>query len=83
MRTLRVATAVETISLTVLLLNLATAHIKAISSLVGPLHGAAYLTVVAATLALPSAAATGARWRSAVPVVGGLLALRRLRKAGA
>ncbi|WP_214412045.1 hypothetical protein [Sphaerisporangium fuscum] len=79
MRTLRIAVGVECSSLTVLLINLFTIHMKAISSLVGPLHGAAYLAVITATALAPSTASSGARWRAAIPAIGGLLALWRLR----
>ncbi|MFF3765645.1 DUF3817 domain-containing protein [Streptomyces sp. NPDC001922] len=75
MRTLRLAAAVEAASFVALLGNLCTAHIPTITTLVGPLHGTAYLAVIAAT-ALTATAPTSARWQSAVPGVGGLLALR-------
>ncbi|SPL96552.1 unnamed protein product [[Actinomadura] parvosata subsp. kistnae] len=83
MRALRVAVAVETLSLAVLLVNLVTVHLKAVSSLVGPVHGGAYLAVIACTVLVPGSAATGARWRAWIPAVGGLLAVRRLRLAPA
>ncbi|TDD89917.1 DUF3817 domain-containing protein [Actinomadura darangshiensis] len=76
MRALRIAAAAEAVSLAVLLVNLATAHVEAISSLVGPLHGIAYLEVIVLTLLQP--AVPGARWRAVVPGVGGLLAAHRL-----
>jgi hypothetical protein len=74
---LRVATVVELATLLVLLTNLATVHWEAISSLVGPTHGCAYLLVVALMFRQPGA---GPRTRAIalIPVVGGLLALRRL-----
>ncbi|MDT0342685.1 DUF3817 domain-containing protein [Streptomyces litchfieldiae] len=77
MRTLRIAAAVEAVSLTALLGNVLTAHASAVSALVGPLHGTAYLVVIAATVAAPAAPPGSAR-RALVPGVGGLLALRRL-----
>ena len=79
MRTLRIAVAVESVSLLVLLINLATTRLQAITSLVGPLHGTAYLAVITVTVLAPSTASSGARWRAAIPAIGGLLALRRLR----
>lgn len=79
MRALHVAVAVETLSLAALLVNLSTAHVEAVSSLVGPLHGGAYLAVIALTTLVPGSARAGARWRACVPVIGGLLAVRRLR----
>nr|WP_107393281.1 hypothetical protein [Streptomyces agglomeratus] len=78
MHMLRIAAGAETASFAVLLGNLLTTHTQAITTLVGPLHGTAYLVVIAATSMAPSAASTGARWRSAIPGVGGLLALRRI-----
>ncbi|GAA4971417.1 hypothetical protein HD597_007256 [Nonomuraea thailandensis] len=81
MRALRIAVAVETVSLAVLLVNLFTVHVAGLASLVGPLHGGAYLAVIACTVLVPGSASTGARWRSWIPVIGGLLAVRRLRPA--
>lgn len=77
---LRVAAHVELLSLAVLLVNLATAHLRAVSSLVGPAHGCAYLFVVGATWRL-RAADRRTRAVAWVPGVGGLLALRRLARA--
>ncbi|WSJ90965.1 hypothetical protein OG430_07055 [Streptomyces sp. NBC_01304] len=85
MRTLRIAAHVEAVSLLALLANLLTAHVQAISSLCGPLHGSAYLVVIATTWMIPAGASSGARWRALIPGAGGLLALRRitqLRDAG-
>jgi hypothetical protein len=76
---LRIATGVEAASLVVLLVNLLGTHTKAITTLVGPVHGTAYLVVIAAIALAPTAASSGARWRAAVPGIGGLLALRQIR----
>jgi hypothetical protein len=78
-RTLRIAAVVEAVSLAVLLVNLLTVHARGITSLVGPLHGTAYLVTIAAACMAPAAAGAGARWRAAIPAVGGLLALARIR----
>ncbi|MEU7037751.1 DUF3817 domain-containing protein [Streptomyces sp. NPDC046237] len=78
-RVLRLAAAAEAASLVLLLANLLTTHTPAISSLVGPLHGTAYLVTVAAAWPTPGASASGARRLAFIPGVGGLLALRRLR----
>ncbi|WP_399926144.1 hypothetical protein [Streptomyces kanamyceticus] len=75
-RTLRFAAAAEAASLVLLLGNLFTVHAPALSALLGPLHGTAYLVVIAATWT--AAAAPGTRWRALVPGVGGLLVLRRV-----
>ncbi|MDX3076781.1 DUF3817 domain-containing protein [Streptomyces sp. MI02-7b] len=77
MRPLRIASAVELLSLAVLLANLATVHLPPVSSLMGPVHGCAWLWVVIA-VHRADGSATGARIRALVPGVGGLLALRRL-----
>ncbi|CAM3773815.1 hypothetical protein NOGI109294_12845 [Nocardiopsis gilva] len=82
-RALRIAAMVEAASLTVLLANLATVHAPAVSSLAGPVHGTAYLAVIAAVWLAPTGAASGPRWRAAVPGIGGLIALRRLDRRGA
>ncbi len=74
---LRTAAAVEAGSLLVLLVNLATIHDDTVTSATGPVHGSAYLMVIAATL-LVADAPRGARIAALVPGVGGYLALRRL-----
>jgi hypothetical protein len=76
---LRRTSVVEVASLAVLLGNRASLDVDALSALVGPVHGTAYLATIAlAALASPSAAARALAW---VPVVGGLLALRLSRPA--
>lgn len=80
-RTLRIAAVVEAASLVLLLANLLTVHARPLSSLLGPLHGTAYLAAIASTWMLPSASTAGARWRAIVPGVGGLLVLRRVEAA--
>jgi hypothetical protein len=79
-RWFRVVAAVELVSLVVLLVNLATVHLPAITSLGGPTHGCAYLVVVVATLRDPAAtpATKAVAW---LPGVGGLLVARRLATA--
>ncbi|WP_432753836.1 DUF3817 domain-containing protein [Streptomyces sp. JL2001] len=76
MRILRIAAAVEAVSLALLLLDLVTEHAEVVTSLGGPVHGTAYLTVILVVRLKPPASA-GARWRALVPGVGGLLVLRR------
>lgn len=70
------AARVELVSLIVMLANLATAHLKPLSSLLGPLHGCAYLFVVIAVWR-PDRIDTAARALAVLPGVGGLLALHR------
>ncbi|KAK1181597.1 hypothetical protein B7755_027720 [Streptomyces sp. NBS 14/10] len=81
MRTLRIAAAVEAISLAALLLNLVTVHTKAITTLGGPVHGMCYLTVIVCTWMTPTTST--ARWLAAIPGIGGLLVLRRIQPQGA
>lgn len=77
LRPLRIAAHAELISLVIMLANLATAHLKPVSSLMGPAHGCAYLIVVIATWRVRRAPAP-AKALAVIPGVGGLLALRRL-----
>ncbi|WP_182876518.1 DUF3817 domain-containing protein [Microbispora sp. H10670] len=77
---LRAAAAVELGSLAVLLANLATVHLPPVSSLVGPLHGCAYLFVIVAAARDAGCDLTG-RVLAWLPAVGGLLVLRRLTRA--
>ncbi|WP_343298472.1 hypothetical protein [Streptomyces sp. SID335] len=81
-RTLRIAAVVEAASLVLLLANLLTVHARPLSALLGPLHGTAYLVVIASTWMLPCTSTRAVRWRSVAPGVGGLLVLRRV-EAGA
>ena len=81
LRNLRIAARIELISLIVLLANLATADVKPVASLVGPIHGCAYLFVLGSTWRLRQAAST-AKATAVIPGVGGLLALRQLERAG-
>ena len=80
LRWLRLASWAETVSLLVLLVNLTTAHADAVSSLMGPVHGSAYLATIATAFLLPLPRRT--RLLTLVPGVGGLLALRRVAAAG-
>ncbi|MER6952058.1 hypothetical protein ABT294_49420 [Nonomuraea sp. NPDC000554] len=80
-RPLPIAAAVELVSLIVLLGNLATAHLPAISSLAEPIHGCAYLfTVAAARDPQRTVVAAALAW---LPGIGGLLALWRLDRTAA
>jgi len=75
-RLLRIAAGVELASLVLLLVNLATVHWPPVASLLGPVHGCAYLFVIGATVQVSGDLRN--RLTAAVPGVGGLLALRRL-----
>ncbi|GAB0105643.1 hypothetical protein JMUB6875_46240 [Nocardia sp. JMUB6875] len=74
---LRRAAIIETLSLVLLLLNLATAHLPVISTLIGPVHGCAYLAVIVLAFRLPETR-RGVKALALFPVVGGLLILRAL-----
>ncbi|MDA5282529.1 DUF3817 domain-containing protein [Streptomyces sp. Isolate_45] len=76
-RLLRVCAPLELATLAVLLTNLGALHLQAVAAAVGPLHGCAYLIVVLTTAREPNADRTTIAL-SAVPGVGGVLALRRL-----
>jgi hypothetical protein len=77
LRPLRIAAGVEFVSLIVLFANLASVHWPAISSLIGPTHGCAYLFVIVAAVREP-AATRQTKLMAFIPGVGGLLVLRRL-----
>jgi hypothetical protein len=74
-----VASLVETVSLVVLLTNLATVHVPQVASVMGPVHGFAYLATIATAFLLPLGTRT--RLLTLVPAVGGLLALARARRS--
>ncbi|MEU1542499.1 DUF3817 domain-containing protein [Actinacidiphila glaucinigra] len=78
-RHLRIAAHAELISLTVMLANVLTVHLRPISSLMGPTHGCAYLFVVIATWRYKHAS-VGAKTLALVPGAGGMLALRQLER---
>lgn len=78
---MRIAAAVELVTLAALLVNLLTVHTEVVTSLGGPVHGTAYLAVIALTWATtPVNTTRGTRPRSVVPGIGGLLVLHRLRR---
>jgi hypothetical protein len=77
-RLLRGASLVEFGSLLLLLANLATVHWPGVASLLGPVHGCAYLFVLGASVRATRDLRT--RLLAAVPGIGGLLVLRRLRR---
>ena len=71
-RLLRAAALVELVSLVVLLANLATVHWPPVATLLGPLHGCAYLFVIGA------APDRRRRLTALLPGVGGLLVVASL-----
>jgi hypothetical protein len=77
LRVLKVAAAVEAVTVCLLFLNLFTVHLPAVSSALGPTHGTAYLVTIVTALST-TGASTRAKVLSFVPVIGGYLALRNL-----
>lgn len=75
---LRTAARVELLSLLVLLANLATVHLPWVATLLGPLHGCAYLVVIGATVA--ETRRVRPRLLALVPGIGGVLARRALSR---
>ncbi|WP_063797977.1 hypothetical protein [Streptomyces sp. 150FB] len=76
-RWLRGVSLFETVSLVVLVGNRLTMGYAGLASLVGPLHGTAYLATIA--IGFSAGLSRRARWLCVVPGVGGLLALRAPR----
>ncbi len=78
LRALEVLSILELASVTLLLLNLATLHLRPITATMGPAHGALYLAVVVTALfardLLPRT-----RWMALIPVLGGVLTLWNVR----
>jgi hypothetical protein len=71
MRLLRIAAVVELATLAALLVNLATVHWAPVASLLGPIHGCAYLAVIGATWQMTKSRRS--RLLAVVPGIGGLL----------
>jgi hypothetical protein len=74
LRWLRITAVAEPLTLLLLLVNLATAHVAAIASLLGPVHGMTYLAgiVLAHNAGLP----LRGRVLAWIPAVGAWLATR-------
>jgi hypothetical protein len=77
MRVLKIAAAVEAVTVCLLFANLFTVHWPAVSSVLGPTHGTAYLVTIV-TVLTTSGASGRAKVLAFVPAVGGYLALRNL-----
>ncbi len=77
---LEVASILEALSLTVILVNRFTAHIPAVTSSGGPVHGVLYISTIALALILPLP--RRAKWLAVIPGIGGLLAVTTLRVSG-
>ncbi|MGJ6124401.1 hypothetical protein QN239_17700 [Mycolicibacterium sp. Y3] len=79
LRALSALSALELISVLVLLGNLATVHDPAVTRILGPLHGALYLTVVV-TAVLGRGLAMRTRIGALVPVLSGPLTMVNVRR---
>ncbi|CAM3036296.1 hypothetical protein SAXI111661_15445 [Saccharomonospora xinjiangensis] len=77
--TLTALSLLELLSLAVLLTNLATVHADGVTSVMGPVHGAAYLSVAVIAL-LTRGLRTRTRVLVALPVIGGICALTLVPK---
>lgn len=78
---MRVVSVLELVSLVVILTNRFTVHSPAITSSGGPIHGLLYASTILLALLLPFP--RSAKWLSAVPGFGGLLAVWRARRVAA
>ena len=76
-RVLKIAAAVEAVSVCLLFLNLFTVHGPAVSSALGPAHGTAYLVTIVTALST-AGASRRAKALAFAPAIGGYLALRDL-----
>jgi len=76
-RFFRLAALAELVTLLGLLANLATVHLKPVTSLLGPAHGCAYLVIVLTTWRNGRAPAA-AKLTALLPGIGGYLVLRQL-----
>jgi len=81
LRWLRVAATVEAATLVILLANLATVHVPAVATVLGPVHGTAYLAGIA--LAWTGGLSRTARRLAGIPAVGAWLAAGTAGRTGA
>lgn len=70
----------ETLTLVVLLVNLATSHNEAVTSTAGPIHGIFYITVIIVALLIPQLS-NRIRLVAAIPAIGAPLAVWTMRRA--
>jgi hypothetical protein len=78
-RALTLLAATELASLLVLLANLATVHVPVVATILGPLHGCAYIAAIIGT-AMSAGPASRPTLLSTIPGVGGSLAVATLRR---
>lgn len=79
LRALAALSILELVSIGVLLLNLATVHLRPVTQAMGPTHGAFYLAVVVTAL-LARDLLPRTRWMALIPVAGGVLTLFNVRR---
>ncbi|CAA9270293.1 MAG: hypothetical protein AVDCRST_MAG83-3230 [uncultured Arthrobacter sp.] len=78
LRALALLSVLELLSVTALLINLATLHLRPVTALLGPTHGALFLAV-AVTALLARGLLPRTRWMALIPVAGGVLTLVNVR----
>lgn len=78
---MRIVSALELVSLVVILTNRFTVHSPAVTSSGGPVHGLLYVSTILFALVLPFP--RSAKWLAVVPGIGGILALRRAGRVAA
>ncbi|GCE38793.1 hypothetical protein Rhow_002317 [Rhodococcus wratislaviensis] len=79
LRALAALSAFETVSVLALLVNLAAVHDTTVAGVLGPIHGALYLSV-AATVLLGRGLTTRTRVGALVPVLSGPLTMVNLQR---
>lgn len=79
LRTLEVLSVLELLSIAVLVGNLLTTHVGAVTAAVGPVHGALYLAV-AVTAVFGRGLLLSTRLLALVPVLGGVFTLVNVRR---
>lgn len=70
---MRIVSALELLSLAVIVTNRLTVHLPVVTSTGGPVHGLLYVSTILLALFLPFPRAS--KWLAAIPAIGGLLAL--------
>jgi hypothetical protein len=75
LRALRIIGVIEAATLALLLLNLVTMHWHILTSVLGPVHGLAYLSAIIVAVLISAGSARVWLW-ALIPGVGGLLAVR-------
>jgi ABC-2 type transport system ATP-binding protein len=81
MAVMRAVSALELLSLAVILTNRITVHNPLVTSTGGPVHGLLYISTIFLALILPIPRAS--KWLAAIPGIGGLVALWSTRWLGA